>query len=104
MIPVADGRRGLLRKLLQLQLPEVPSEAPQAPLLLWGQHEALGSRGKWQEPVGNCSRALGDSEGVGEGITPEQKGKNSAKAPRLLSSQSKRDAASCSLCPRNEAG
>lgn len=79
MIPVADGRRGLLRKLLHPQLPEVPREAPQGLLLLWGQQEALGSRGEWQEPVGSCSRALGDSEGVGEGITPEQKGQKLSK-------------------------
>lgn len=34
----------------------------------------MESRGEWQEPMGICSWALSDSEGVEEGMTPEQKG------------------------------
>lgn len=79
MIPVADGRRGLPGKLLHPQLPEVPSEAPQGPLLPWGQQEALGSRGGWRELVGSCSQAPSDSEAAGEGVTPEQKGRKLSK-------------------------
>lgn len=78
-IPLANAGRGLPGKLLHPQLPEVPSEAAQGPPLVLGQQEAVGSRGEWQEPAGSCSQALSDNEGVGEGMTPEQKGQKLSK-------------------------